>query len=120
MKVLARFPSPAGERPTSGRPVLRATAAAAACLLAGGLAGTLSVRPLGGVPFSVRSWPWSPGWPSYLFWQPGLALGWAVVALPLALAAAAVLLALARAEGLSRAWRLGGSLAAGGTLGPAV
>jgi hypothetical protein len=58
MKVLARFPSPAGERPTSGRPVLAATAVAAACLLAVGLAGTLSVRHLGGVPFSAPAWPW--------------------------------------------------------------
>src|SRR5829696_853897 len=120
MKVLARFPSPAGARPSSGRPVLGATAVAAACLVAVGLAGTLSVRHLGGVPFSVPSWPWYPSWPSYLFWQPGLDLGWAVVALPVALAAAAVLLALARAEGLSRAWRLGGSLAAVAVLALAV
>src|SRR5215203_559378 len=120
MKVLARFPSPAGARPSSGRPVLGATAVAAACLVAVGLAGTLSVRHIGRVPFSVPSWPWYPSWPSYLFWQPGLDLGWAVVALPLALAAAAVLLALARAEGLSRAWRLGGSLAAVAVLALAV
>ena len=31
MKVLARFPSPAGARPASGRPVLRATAVTAGC-----------------------------------------------------------------------------------------
>jgi hypothetical protein len=75
MKVLARFPSPAGERPTSGRPVLAATAVAAGCLVAVGLVGTLGMRHFGSVPFSVPSWPWYHSWPSYLFWQPGLDLG---------------------------------------------
>ena len=112
MKVLARFPSPAGERPTSGRPVLTATAVAAGCLLAVGLAGTLSMRHFGGVPFSVPSWPWYHSWPSYLFWQPRLDLGAALVALPVALAAAAALVALARSEGVSRRLRLAGSLGA--------
>ena len=37
MKVLARFPSPAGARPASGRTVLQATAVAAACLVAVGV-----------------------------------------------------------------------------------
>jgi len=112
MKVLARFPSPAGERPTSGRPVLAATAVAAGCLVAVGLAGTLSMRHFGGVPFSVPSWPWYHSWPSYLFWQPRLDLGAALVALPVALAAAAALVALARSEGVSRRLRLAGSLGA--------
>ncbi|HEV2824013.1 MAG TPA: hypothetical protein VG035_02245, partial [Actinomycetota bacterium] len=94
--MLARFPSPAGERPTSGRPVLTATAVAAGCLVAVGLAGTLSMRHFGGVPFSVPSWPWYHSWPSYLFWQPRLDAGAALVALPVALAAAAALVALAR------------------------
>ena len=120
MKVLARFPSPAGERPTSGRPVLAATAVAAGCLVAVGLAGTLSMRHFGAVPFSVPSWPWYHSWPSYLFWQPGLDLGAALVALPVALAAAATLVALARAEGVSRSLRLGGSLAALAILALAV
>jgi hypothetical protein len=120
MKVLARFPSPAGERPTSGRPVLVATAVAAGCLVAIGLAGTLSMRHFGGVPFSVPSWPWYHSWPSYLFWQPGLDARAALVALPAALAAAAALVALARAEGLSRPARLGGSLAAVAALALAV
>lgn len=112
MKVLARFPSPTGERPTSGRPVLTATAVAAGCLVAIGFVGTLSMRHFGGVPFSVPSWPWYHSWPSYLFWQPGLDLGAALVALPVALAAAVALVALARAERLSRRLRLAGSLAA--------
>jgi methylthioxylose transferase len=120
MKVLARFPSPAGARPASGRPVLQATAVAAACLVAVGVVGTLSMRHFGEVPFSVPSWPWYHSWPSYLFWQPGLDLGWALLALPVALAAAAVLVALARAERLSRGWRLAGSLAATGALALAV
>jgi hypothetical protein len=112
MKVLARFPSPAGERPTSGRPLPAATAVTAACLITIGLVGTLSVRHFGRVPFSVPSWPWYLSWPSYLFWQPGLDAGAALVALPVALAAAAALVALARAERLSRALRLAGSLVA--------
>ena len=120
MKVLARFPSPAGERPTSGRPVLAATAVAAGCLVAVGLAGTLSMRHFGGVPFSVPSWPWYHSWPSYLFWQPGLDLGAALLALPVALAAAATLVALAGAEGVSRGPRLGGSLVALAVLALAV
>ena len=120
MKVLARFPSPTGERPTSGRPVLTATAVAAGCLVAIGLVGTLSMRHFGGVPFSVPSWPWYHSWPSYLFWQPGLDLGAALVALPIALAAAAALVALARAERLSRRLRLAGSLLGLGALVLAV
>jgi hypothetical protein len=112
MKVLARFPSPAGERPTSGRPVLAASAVAAGCLVAVGLAGTLAMRHFGAVPFSVPSWPWYHSWPFYLFWQPSLDAGAALVALPVALAAAAVLVALARAGQLARRARLAGSLAA--------
>jgi hypothetical protein len=112
MKVLARFPSPTGDRPVGGRPLLPATAVAAACLLAVGLVGTLSMRRFGGVPFSVPSWPWYHSWPSYLFWQPSLAVGAAAVALPVALAAAAALVALARSRTLSRRLRLAGSLLA--------
>jgi hypothetical protein len=112
MKVLARFPSPAGDRSTSDRPVLVATAVTAACLVAVGVAGTLSMRRFGAVPFSVPSWPWYHSWPSYLFWRPALDAGAALVALPVALAAAAALVALARAGELSRRVRLGGSLAA--------
>ncbi|HSK37708.1 MAG TPA: hypothetical protein VLA80_13325 [Actinomycetota bacterium] len=110
--MLARFPSPTGERPSSGRPVLTATAVAAGCLVAIGLVGTLSMRHFGGVPFSVPSWPWYHSWPSYLFWQPGLVLGAALAALPVALAAAAALVALARTGRLSRRLRLAGSLLA--------
>jgi methylthioxylose transferase len=120
MKVLARFPSPAGARPASGRPVLRATAAAAGCLVAVGLVGTLSMRHFGGVPFSVPSWPWYHSWPSYLFWQPALDPRTAAVALPVALAACAGLLALARAERVGRGLRLAGSLVAVAALALAV
>jgi hypothetical protein len=56
MKGLARFPSPAGERPHQ-RPAGRTTTAAG-CLVAIGLAGILSMRQSGGVPFSVPSRPW--------------------------------------------------------------
>jgi methylthioxylose transferase len=120
MKVLARFPSPTGERPASGRPVLQATAVTAGCLVAVGLVGTLSMRHFGGVPFSVPSWPWYHSWPSYLFWQPALDPRAAVVALPVALAACAGLLALARAERVARGPRLAGSLVAVAALALAV
>jgi methylthioxylose transferase len=120
MRVLARFPSPTGERPVGGRPVLAATAVAAACLVAVGVVGTLSMRHFGGVPFSVPSWPWYHSWPSYLFWQPTLDAGAAVVALPVALAAAAALVALARSGTLPRRRRLAGSLVAVFTLALAV
>jgi hypothetical protein len=86
MKTEARFPSPAGERPAGDRPLLRATALAAGSLAAVLLVGTPSMRRFGGVPFSVPSWPWYHSWPSYLFWQPGLELRWAILALPVALA----------------------------------
>jgi hypothetical protein len=118
--VLARFPSPTGERPAGGRPVLAATAVAAGCLVAVGAAGTLSMRHFGRVPFSVPSWPWYHSWPFYLFWQPTLDLGAAVVALPVALAAAWVLLALAQASEPARRVRLAGSLAATAALALAV
>src|SRR5215211_5846976 len=116
MKVLARIPSPAGGRSHSDRPVLRATAVTAACLVAVGVAGTLSMRRFGAVPI----WPWYHSWPSYLFWRPALDVGAALVALPVALAAAAALVALAQAAELSRRVRLGGSLAAVAALTLAV
>jgi hypothetical protein len=112
MKVLARFPSPTGDRSASDRPVLAATAVAAACLLAVGVLGTLSMRRFGGVPFSVPSWPWYHSWPSYLFWQPSLDWRVAGYALPVALLAAAALVALARSDRPSRRLRLTASLAA--------
>jgi hypothetical protein len=120
MKVLARIPSPAGGRSSSDRPVLVATAVTAACLVVVGLAGTLSMRRFGAVPFSVPSWPWYHSWPSYLFWQPAVDAGAALVALPVVLAAAAALVALARAPELARWVRLGGSLAAAAALTLAV
>jgi hypothetical protein len=112
MKALDRFPSPAGPRPARRRPLLVGTALAGGCLAAVGLVGTLSMRHFGGVPFSVPSWPWYHSWPSYLFWQPTLDLGWAALALPVAAAAVAALVALARSTGVPRRLRLAGSLVA--------
>jgi len=120
MKVLARIPSPTGGRSTSDRPVLVTTAVTTSCLIAVGVAGTLSMRRFGGVPFSVPSWPWYYSWPSYLFWRPALDAGAALVALPVVLAAAAALVALARAAELARWACLGGSLAAAAALTLAV
>ena len=120
MKVLARIPSPARERPPGNRRLLAATAAAAGCLVAVGLVGTLSMRHFGRVPFSVPSWPWYHSWPFYLFWQPGPELGWAVLALPVALAAAAALVALARSARVPRRLRLAGSLVSVAALALAV
>src|SRR4029450_12517010 len=108
MKVLTRFPSPTGGRSSSDRPVLAATAVAAGCLVAVGVAGTLSMRRFGAVPVSVPRGPWYYSWPSYLFWRPALDGGAALVALPVVLAAAAALVALARTAGLARWARLGG------------
>jgi hypothetical protein len=120
MKVLARTPSPARERPPGNRRLLAATAVAAGCLVAVGLVGTLSMRHFGRVPFSVPSWPWYHSWPFYLFWQPGLDLGRAALALPVALAAAAALVALARSAGVPRRLRLAGSLVSVAALALAV
>jgi methylthioxylose transferase len=111
MKAPTRTPRPAGERPAGVHPLLAATAVTAGCLVAVGLVGTLSMRHFGGVPFSVPSWPWYHSWPSYLFWQPTLDLGAALVALPVAVAAAGALVALARVR-LPRWRRLAGSLVA--------
>ena len=88
MKVLARFLSPAGARPASGRPVLRATAVTAGCLVAVGLVGTLSMRHFGasrsrcragpgttaGRPTCSGSRPWTrrpPWWPCRWRWRLG-------------------------------------------------
>jgi methylthioxylose transferase len=111
MKAPTRTPRPAGERPAGVHPLLAATAVTAGCLVAVGLVGTLSMRHFGGVPFSVPSWPWYHSWPSYLFWRPTLDLGAALVALPVAVAAAGALVALARVR-LARWPRLAGSLVA--------
>lgn len=119
MKAPSRLPSPARERPPGNRRLLAATAVAAGCLVAVGLVGTLSMRHFGRVPFSVPSWPWYHSWPFYLFWQPGLDLGWAVLALPVALAAAAALVALARSARVRRL-RLAGSLVSVAALALAV
>ena len=120
MKAPSRLPSPARERPPGNRRLLAATAVAAGCLVAVGLVGTLSMRHFGRVPFSVPSWPWYHSWPSYLFWQPGLDLGWAALALPVALAAAATLVGLARSAGVPRRLRLAGSLVSVAALALAV
>jgi hypothetical protein len=120
MKAPSRLPSPARERPPGNRRLLAATAVAAGCLVAVGLVGTLSMRHFGRVPFSVPSWPWYHSWPSYLFWQPGLDLGWAALALPVALAAAATLVGLARSAGVPGRLRLAGSLVSVAALALAV
>jgi methylthioxylose transferase len=120
MRALSRLPDPPRERPAGARPVLAATAVAAACLVAVGVVGTLSMRHFGRVPFSVPSWPWYHSWPSYLFWQPGLDRPAALAALPVALAAAAALVGLARSARVSRGLRLAGSLVATGALALAV
>src|SRR4029450_9040366 len=120
MKALSRTPSPARERARGNRRLLAATAVAAGCLVAVGLAGTLSMRHFGRVPFSVPSWPSYHSWPFFLFWQPGLDLGWAVLALPVALASGAALVGLARSAGVPRRLRLAGSLVSVAALALAV
>jgi methylthioxylose transferase len=94
MRVRVGAPARTGET-VAGR-VLPATAVAAASLLVVGAVGTLAMRGWGRVPFAVPSWPWYHSWPFYLFWSPRLDLPAAAVALPVALAAAAAVVALAR------------------------
>src|SRR6266545_277683 len=84
-----------------GRPAgasWRATAATGVAVVAVGALGTLAHRGFGRVPFSVPAWPWYHSDPFYVFWDPTLALGWAVGALPAALAAAAAAVALFRSQ----------------------
>jgi hypothetical protein len=120
-------PKDAAERarqsPTGNRTMLAGTAAVAAASVALGVVGTLWVRGWGEVPVSVPSAPWYHSTPFYLFWQPGLRLGWAAVALPVAALAAAAVVALAVAPPLARlprAVRLAGSFAAAFVLALAV
>jgi len=94
--------------------LLRASAAAAVCLLAVGVLGTLGMRGWGRVPFSVPSVPWYHAWPSYLFWSPHVDPGWAALALPLAVVVAAAMVAAAALARSStrRAWLAGSLLGA--------
>jgi methylthioxylose transferase len=85
-----------GQRPPGG--FWRATATAGVAVVAVGALGTLAHRGFGRVPFSVAAWPWYHSDPFYLFWDPRWPSGWAVVALPVALAAAAGVVALFRSR----------------------
>jgi hypothetical protein len=81
----------------AGRPAgvfWQATAATGVAVVAVGVFGTLAHRGFGRVPFSVPAWPWYHSDPFYLFWDPTWPSGWAVVALPVALAAATGVVAL--------------------------
>jgi len=82
----------AGRRPMGG--FWGATAATGVAVVAVGALGTLAHRGFGRVPFSVPAWPWYHSDPFYLFWDPRWPSGWTVVALPVALAAAAAVVAL--------------------------
>jgi hypothetical protein len=73
-----------------------ATAATGVAVVAVGALGTLAHRGFGRVPFSVPAWPWYHSDPFYLFWDPRWPSRWAVVALPVVLAAAGAVLALFR------------------------
>jgi hypothetical protein len=84
--------SEAGRRPPGG--FWRATVATGAAVVAVGALGTLAHRGFGRVPFSVPAWPWYHSDPFYLFWDRRWPSGWALVALPVALAAAAGVVAL--------------------------
>jgi hypothetical protein len=86
--------SEAGPRPVGT--FWRATVATGAAVVVVGALGTLAHRGFGRVPFGVPAWPWYHSDPFYLFWDPRWPSGWAVVALPVALAAAAGVVALFR------------------------
>ena len=72
----------------------QATAATGVAVVAIGVFGTLAHRGFGRVPFAVPAWPWYHSDPFYLFWNPRWPSGWAVLALPVAMAAAAGVVAL--------------------------
>jgi hypothetical protein len=118
MRTMPSQPPPAA--PARQDPAFaRATAVAAASVLACGSLGLLWLRHWGGVPFSVPSVPYYFAFPFYLFPSPRLDPGWALLALPVALAAAGGVVALARSE-LPWAARLALSSAAVALLALAV
>jgi hypothetical protein len=71
-----------------------ASAATGVVVVVAGTLGTLAHRGFGRVPFSVPAWPWYHSDPFYLFWDPNWPSGWAMLALPVAVAAAAGVVAL--------------------------
>ena len=75
-----------------------ASAATGVAVVAVGALGTLAHRGFGRVPFSVPAWPWYHSDPFYLFWDPTWRSGWAMLALPVALAAATGVVALFRSQ----------------------
>jgi hypothetical protein len=91
----------------AGRAFARATGVAAVLAVAVGAVGTVATRGWGRVPFAVPARPWYLSWPYYLFWEPRFDLGWAMVALPTAVLAAAVVVGLAGAP-LPRRVRVAG------------
>lgn len=97
----------------------RATWLAAAAVVFGGGLGWLWLRHWGQVPFSVPSQPWYHCFPFYVFPHPMSSWVWVPVALPIALAVAGGVIAMAR---LQIAWpvRLAASAAAAFVLSLAV
>jgi hypothetical protein len=83
---------------TSERGFAAATAVAAGAVLAVGTVGTFYLRHWGRVPFSVPSVPYYFAFPFYVFPHPRLAAGWALVAAPAVLGAAAGVVALFRSR----------------------
>jgi methylthioxylose transferase len=75
----------------------RATAAAAAAVVALGVLGTLALRGWGRVPWSVPSAPYYFSFPFYVFLDPELSR-WTLLAGPVAAAAAGAVVALHRAR----------------------
>jgi methylthioxylose transferase len=75
----------------------KATTVAAVVVLGAGTLGTLWLRGWGRIGFDVPSVPWYFSFPFYVFPHPRLALGWALVALPVVAAGIAGVLALYRA-----------------------
>jgi hypothetical protein len=94
----------AGQRPAvaAGRRAApgfaRATGLAGVVVVAGGALGWLWLRHWGRVPFSVPSQPWYHCFPFYLFPHAVVAWAWVAVALPVALAGAAWVIAIADAR----------------------
>jgi hypothetical protein len=97
----------------------KAAAAAAVVVVLAGTLGTLWLRGWGRVGFEVPSVPWYYSFPFYVFPDPQLDLGWAVVALPVVAAAVAAVLATHRAP-IAWPWRVAASAGLAAVLALAV
>jgi hypothetical protein len=91
---MPRPAAPIGQERTTDPTFVRASATAAAAVLAVGTLGTFYLRLRSGVPWRVPSVPYWYSFPFYVFPHPHLALAWALRATPVVALAVAGVLAL--------------------------